>query len=76
MLCARFHLSLRNVEDLLHERGIEVSYGSVRFCWNHFRPDSGPRRVDAGVGLDRQAESPTQNGYQVGVLPEKWSSLK
>ena len=27
----RFPLSLRNVEDLLHERGIDVSYESVRF---------------------------------------------
>ncbi len=27
----RFPLSLRNVEDLLHERGIEISHESVRF---------------------------------------------
>ena len=25
MLCDRFPLSLRNVEDLLHERGVDVS---------------------------------------------------
>jgi len=25
MMCARFPLSLRNVEDLLHKRGIEIS---------------------------------------------------
>ena len=25
MMCIRFPLSLRNVEDLLHERGIDVS---------------------------------------------------
>ena len=31
MLYMRFPLSLRNVEDLLHERGIEISHeGSVR----------------------------------------------
>ncbi len=34
----RFPLSLRNVEDLLHERGIEVSYESVRFWWLRFGP--------------------------------------
>ena len=34
----RFPLSLRNVEDLLHERGIDVSYESVRFWWNRFGP--------------------------------------
>ena len=31
MLYVRFPLSLRNVEDLLHERGVEVGYESVRY---------------------------------------------
>ena len=31
MLYVRFPLSLRNVEDLLHERGVDVSYESVRY---------------------------------------------
>lgn len=34
----RFPLSLRNVEDLLHERGIDISHESVRFWWNRFGP--------------------------------------
>ena len=38
MLYVRFPLSLRNVEDLLHERGIEISYETVRFWWNRFGP--------------------------------------
>mmetsp|Transcript_11960 Transcript_11960/g.15568 ORF Transcript_11960/g.15568 Transcript_11960/m.15568 type:complete len:236 (-) Transcript_11960:40-747(-) len=38
MMYIRFPLSLRNVEDLLHERGIEVSYESVRFWWLRFGP--------------------------------------
>jgi putative transposase len=38
MLYIRFPLSLRNVEDLLHERGIEVSHETVRFWWNRFGP--------------------------------------
>ena len=38
MLYVRFPLSLRNVEDLLHERGIEISHESVRFWWNRFGP--------------------------------------
>ena len=38
MLYARFPLSLRNVEDLLHERGIDVSHETVRFWWNRFGP--------------------------------------
>ena len=31
MLYVRFPLSLRNVEDLLHERGIGISHEAVRF---------------------------------------------
>ena len=36
MLYVRFSLSLRNVEDLLHERGVDVSYESVRYWWHRF----------------------------------------
>ncbi len=38
MIYVRFPLSLRNVEDLLHERGIEISHETVRFWWNRFGP--------------------------------------
>ena len=38
MLYVRFPLSLRNVEDLLFERGIDISYETVRFWWNRFGP--------------------------------------
>jgi putative transposase len=38
MLYVRFPLSLRNVEDLLHERGIDVSHETVRFWWNRSGP--------------------------------------
>ena len=38
MLYIRFPLSLRNVEDLLHERGIYVSHETVRYWWNRFGP--------------------------------------
>jgi len=36
MLCVRFPLSLRNVEDLLFERGIDICYETVRLWWNRF----------------------------------------
>jgi putative transposase len=36
MLYVRFPLSLRNVEDLLHERGVDVSYESIRYWWHRF----------------------------------------
>jgi putative transposase len=38
MLYIRFPLSLRNVEDLLHERGIQISHETVRYWWNRFGP--------------------------------------
>ena len=38
MMYVRFPLSLRNVEDLLHERGVDISHESVRFWWNRFGP--------------------------------------
>lgn len=38
MLYIRFPFSLRNVEDLLHERGIEISHETVRYWWNKFGP--------------------------------------
>ena len=36
ILYVRFLLSLRNVEDLLHERGVDVSYEAVRYRWHRF----------------------------------------
>ena len=38
MLYVRFPLSLRNVEDLLHERGIDISHETVRFWWYRCGP--------------------------------------
>ena len=38
MMYVRYPLSLRKVEDLLFERGIDISHETVRFWWNRFRP--------------------------------------
>jgi len=38
MLYVRFPLLLRNVEDLLPERGIDISHETVRFWWQRFGP--------------------------------------
>jgi putative transposase len=38
MLYVRFPLSLRNVEDLLFERGIDICHETVRLWWNRFGP--------------------------------------
>ena len=34
MMYVKYPLSLRNVEDLLAERGIDVCYETVRLWWN------------------------------------------
>jgi putative transposase len=38
MMYVRYPLSLRSVEDLLAERGIDISHETVRFWWNPFGP--------------------------------------
>lgn len=38
MMYVRFPMSLRNVEDFMHERGSEISHETVRFWWNRFGP--------------------------------------
>lgn len=38
MLYVRFPFSLWNVEDLLHERGIDICHETVRFWWDRFGP--------------------------------------
>ena len=38
MMYVRYPLSLRNVEDLLAERGVDISHETVRFWWNRFGP--------------------------------------
>ena len=36
MMYVHFPLSLRNVEDLLHERGIDICHETIRYWWNRF----------------------------------------
>ena len=38
LMYVRFPLSLRNVEDLLFERGIDICHETVRMWWNRFGP--------------------------------------
>ncbi len=38
MLYVRIPLSLRNIEDLLFERGVDICHETVRFWWNRFGP--------------------------------------
>ena len=38
LMYVRLPLSLRNVEDLLFERGIDICHEAVRLWWNRFGP--------------------------------------
>ena len=38
MMYVRYPLSLRQVEDLLHKRGIDICHEPIRFWWNQFGP--------------------------------------
>ena len=50
MMYVRYPLSLRNVEDLLFERGIDICHETVRLWWSRFGPmfaaEIRKRRVD------------------------------
>ena len=55
LMYVRFPLSLRNVEDLLFERGIDICHETVRMWWNRFGPmfagDIRRQRVSAMRGF-------------------------
>ena len=59
MMYVRYPLSLRNVEDLLAERGIDISHETVRFWWNRFGPifaaEIAKKRVSAYARLHPMA---------------------
>ena len=38
VMYVKYPLSLRTVEDLLAERGIDICHETVRFWWNRFEP--------------------------------------
>jgi len=38
MLYVRYRLSLRQVEDIMFERGIDICHETVRLWWNRFGP--------------------------------------
>ena len=52
MLYIRYPLSLRQVEDILFERGIDICYETVRYWWNRFGPlfvaEIRKRRIENG----------------------------
>src|SRR5208337_422191 len=68
MMYVRYPLSLRNVEDLLAERGIDISHETVRFWWNRFGP-----MFAAEIRKKRVAH---MRGYPLGPVPVRPSSCE
>ena len=52
MMYIRYPLSLRQVEDLLFERGIDICHETVRYWWNRFGPDVCRRDPEDGASRD------------------------
>ena len=71
MLYVRYPLSLRNVEDLLAERGIDICHETVRLWWNRFGPlfaaDIRRRRVQLRRGSPRMAVASRR-----GIRKDQW----
>ena len=59
MMYVRFPLSLRNVEDLLHERGVDISHETVRYWWNRFGP-----MFAAEIRRNRIRKTPAYSNWQ------------
>ena len=53
MMYVRFPLSLRQVEDLLHERGIDICHETVRAWWNRFGRLCQVNRIHYEISVDR-----------------------
>ena len=57
MMYIRYPLSLRQVEDILFERDMDMSHETVRYWWNRFGPmfagEIRKRRVHGFFGTDR-----------------------
>ena len=52
LMYIHYPLSLRQVEDILFERGIDISHETIRYWWNRFGPmfagEIRKRRIDHG----------------------------
>ena len=68
MLYIRYPLSLRQVEDILFERGIDICHETVRYWWNRFAPvfagEIRRRRVDRRDDHQHGSEPICQNAHR------------
>src|SRR6201996_4395006 len=69
MMYVRYPLSLRNVEDLLHERGVDICHETVRRWVVRFRP------IFAGTIRKRRVESMRQHTHWRWHLDEVYVKI-
>jgi hypothetical protein len=67
-LYLRFTLSFRDVEDLLAERGIVVSYETVRRWVNHFGPTIAAHHRSHDPKTPKKKEAPAMRGGGMGGM--------
>ena len=74
-LYARSPLSLYNVEDLRHERDIDVTHETVRFRWSRFGPDFTAEILWKGAERLRARPQRRRRLYEVFVKPDDQNSI-
>jgi hypothetical protein len=70
MMYVRYPLSLRQVEDLLFERGIDISHETVRFWWNRSDVRRGDPQAARSPSIILELASGTRGmRYKIEVIP-------
>ena len=72
MMYVRFPLSLRNVEDLLAERGIDICHETVRHWWNRFGPLFA---ADAMLSILNLAHCQERGSASLRSASARWTEL-
>ena len=74
MMYICYPLSLRQVEDILFERGIDICHETVRYGWKRFGPlfaaEIRKRRIDRHNGSSTKGESKSLLKSQAMALSE------
>ena len=68
MMYVRYPLSLRNVEDLLHERGVDICHETVRLWVDRFGP------MFAGEVRKRRVQAMRQHTHRDGAWTRSTSA--
>jgi|GEM_PF-4450272 len=83
LMSVGFPLSLRNVEDLLFERGIDLCHETVRYWWNRFAPlfaaDIRRQRISREDSRQGRSSGAHEEGAEAARLARgdhhRWSPL-